>query len=346
MKRNMLTEKVSKKITSSSISDDLSINSEKSYKTPDVICNRNICEIKENYLSRQDKGETYRFLNTELDPAEDKYFKYFQKFPEMVSKNGIDDQKEFFFSFDKSKNYFLNFNKQKDFEQEIDEKMKNTNSLVIKKEENEPTTKNSEINKKIEDQYNINHEKVVENKNKFFEDKKKIKNIKSEKIQKKITKKKIFYSKKKTPEKIQETIWDFSKKKEILKEEEISFKSEDDFDSGDDNSIKLESFENNDLKNLKFNFCCEKKKEKNQKNHSEEVFNLVSFIKQKFAIHPKKKRLYICNFCQKKFDEPSSLGGHTSKNHPNQSKEYKYRKLSFQNRAIERKRIDFYNNLE
>ena len=60
----------------------------------------------------------------------------------------------------------------------------------------------------------------------------------------------------------------------------------------------------------------------------------------------KKKKFFKCKFCEMKFFKASAVGGHTSKHHPNLSNDYKYRKLSIQNRKIERKRIQYFNSLK
>ena len=34
------------------------------------------------------------------------------------------------------------------------------------------------------------------------------------------------------------------------------------------------------------------------------------------------QRIYKCSYCEKTFDKAAALGGHTSKNHPQKSKNY------------------------
>ena len=50
---------------------------------------------------------------------------------------------------------------------------------------------------------------------------------------------------------------------------------------------------------------------------------------------------FICRFCGKAFDKPSSLGGHTAKTHNGLSLKYKNRVEAAKNRKAERSRTKF-----
>ena len=122
------------------------------------------------------------------------------------------------------------------------------------------------------------------------------------------------------------------------------FESEKDFDSGEEDCYpKLKSVKIIKkflfIKKTKNKFCKISKRKQN-------LINLGDFIKNKFLENFEKGRVYLCNFCNEKFNKPSSLGGHTAKLHPNLSKEYKYRLMSLKNRVVERKRIKYFRKLD
>lgn len=115
----------------------------------------------------------------------------------------------------------------------------------------------------------------------------------------------------------------------------------------------FESSEENCYPKLKFvkvfkncHFITKKKKITKIKKKKNSQINLSQFIQKRVFDHFSKGRLYFCSFCDEKFDRPSSLGGHTSKNHPNLSKDYKYRQMSLKNRSVERKRMDYFHGLD
>jgi hypothetical protein len=54
-----------------------------------------------------------------------------------------------------------------------------------------------------------------------------------------------------------------------------------------------------------------------------------------------KVKVFVCRFCGKTFDKPSSLGGHTAKKHNGLSKKYKKRVNAARNRRTERDRNNF-----
>lgn len=54
-----------------------------------------------------------------------------------------------------------------------------------------------------------------------------------------------------------------------------------------------------------------------------------------------KLKVFVCRFCGKTFDKPSSLGGHTAKKHNGLSKKYKGRLDAAKNRRTERDRNAF-----
>lgn len=54
---------------------------------------------------------------------------------------------------------------------------------------------------------------------------------------------------------------------------------------------------------------------------------------------------YKCHYCPKEFPKKAALGGHTAKNHPQQSGSYFLRQQSLNNRKLERERSNFFNSL-
>ena len=74
------------------------------------------------------------------------------------------------------------------------------------------------------------------------------------------------------------------------------------------------------------------------------VINLVEFLKQKIGLKKDGKK-YKCIHCDKAFDKAAALGGHTSKNHPSKSKNYKKRIFSCNVRRVERTRSNFLKTL-
>lgn len=54
---------------------------------------------------------------------------------------------------------------------------------------------------------------------------------------------------------------------------------------------------------------------------------------------------YKCIHCERTFDKAAALGGHTSKNHPSKSRNYKKRIFSSNVRKVERNRSNFLKQL-
>jgi hypothetical protein len=128
-------------------------------------------------------------------------------------------------------------------------------------------------------------------------------------------------------------------KKNQKKQQSSELKNLEDFESEEEsnlNDINIEEFEI-----LNFVFCEERKINKRSKKDG--VINLYHFIHENDANSKTKGRVYVCKFCNKKFHLFSALGGHISKNHPKQSKDYHYRKMSENNKIVERRRNNFWN---
>jgi hypothetical protein len=68
---------------------------------------------------------------------------------------------------------------------------------------------------------------------------------------------------------------------------------------------------------------------------------IKSIDEVKCKMHP---RQFICRFCGRAFDKPSSLGGHTAKSHFGLSTKFKKRVIASNNRRTERDRIQFMKN--
>lgn len=62
--------------------------------------------------------------------------------------------------------------------------------------------------------------------------------------------------------------------------------------------------------------------------------NLLQFMEQKIGLKSDGKK-YKCIHCDKTFDRAAALGGHTSKNHPSKSRNYKKRIFSSNVRKVE-----------
>ena len=69
------------------------------------------------------------------------------------------------------------------------------------------------------------------------------------------------------------------------------------------------------------------------------LMNMINEIDEKV------KKEYKCQFCDQIFNKNSALGGHISKNHSNQSINFKKRQESLRNRKIERERNQFFKNI-
>lgn len=70
-----------------------------------------------------------------------------------------------------------------------------------------------------------------------------------------------------------------------------------------------------------------------------DIGKLIKTIESEHAKNKIKK--FVCRFCGKAFDKPSSLGGHTAKTHNGLSLKYKNRLTAAKNRKTERNRIQF-----
>lgn len=93
--------------------------------------------------------------------------------------------------------------------------------------------------------------------------------------------------------------------------------------------FSFENFKNLDRENIDFENDIIDFKMFIKKNHSNKSF----------------EKSFICEHCNKRFTQPSALGGHTAKNHPNSSSEYKKRKNIILERKIETKRKEFYRKV-
>ena len=70
--------------------------------------------------------------------------------------------------------------------------------------------------------------------------------------------------------------------------------------------------------------------------------NTIQIIKTKNLLEIKKNnhyKVYICEICNKSFSNGQGLGGHMSRNHPNQSEKYKEKLLIRKKRINDRKRL-------
>lgn len=77
----------------------------------------------------------------------------------------------------------------------------------------------------------------------------------------------------------------------------------------------------------------------NSQSFKLDIGKLIKAIESEQAKNKIKK--FVCRFCGKAFDKPSSLGGHTAKTHNGLSLKYKNRLTAAKNRKTERTRIQF-----
>ncbi len=75
------------------------------------------------------------------------------------------------------------------------------------------------------------------------------------------------------------------------------------------------------------------------------TLKLFEFIKKRTKLLSSKPFEFKCKICNVVYDNHSALGGHTSKNHPSESKDYSIRTKSLMFRKVERERNKFYKNL-
>jgi hypothetical protein len=79
--------------------------------------------------------------------------------------------------------------------------------------------------------------------------------------------------------------------------------------------------------------------EEREKTYRLDIGKLIRAIEQE---HEKSKvKKFVCRFCGKAFEKPSSLGGHTAKTHNGLSLKYKNRLTAAKNRKTERNRIQY-----
>lgn len=75
------------------------------------------------------------------------------------------------------------------------------------------------------------------------------------------------------------------------------------------------------------------------------LFHRLHLSKLLKAIEDEENRInvkaFICRFCGKSFEKPSSLGGHTAKKHNGLSQKYKKRLDAAKHRKTERDRNNF-----
>lgn len=79
--------------------------------------------------------------------------------------------------------------------------------------------------------------------------------------------------------------------------------------------------------------------EERNRSYRLDIGKLICAIESEQAKNKIKK--FVCRFCGKAFDKPSSLGGHTAKTHNGLSLKYKNRLTAAKNRKTERNRIQF-----
>jgi hypothetical protein len=79
--------------------------------------------------------------------------------------------------------------------------------------------------------------------------------------------------------------------------------------------------------------------EERTRSYRLDIGKLIRAIESEQAKNKIKK--FVCRFCGKAFDKPSSLGGHTAKTHNGLSLKYKNRLTAAKNRKTERNRIQF-----
>ena len=78
---------------------------------------------------------------------------------------------------------------------------------------------------------------------------------------------------------------------------------------------------------------------------SKKLFDLMKFVKNR-ETETREVKTYACKYCPKVFVKRAALGGHTAKNHPQQSDSYRIRQESLKNRKIERERFDYFKAIE
>ena len=140
---------------------------------------------------------------------------------------------------------------------------------------------------------------------------------------------------KKVPEKEQE-----------IKEDSLVFMNEHAHIFESDSEEQQIALERNDIENLFLvvfsnNNGMAKSTDFEERNKSFrlDIGKLIKAIESEQAKNKIKK--FVCRFCGKAFDKPSSLGGHTAKTHNGLSLKYKNRLTAAKNRKTERSRIQF-----
>lgn len=98
------------------------------------------------------------------------------------------------------------------------------------------------------------------------------------------------------------------------------------------------------LKKRDILFVGVKKEEREDlRRKTEKTLDLLDFV-QRRDDKTRLQKKYECRYCPKVYSKRAALGGHTAKNHPHLSDNYKLRQISMNNRKIERERFNFYKN--
>lgn len=120
----------------------------------------------------------------------------------------------------------------------------------------------------------------------------------------------------------------------------------DHFDSGNEDSYLHEEIDTDSRPYLYFmNKSLFNREDGAIRESSENILHLHPFIKSSVEVE-KDNRVYTCKFCGNVFTKRAALGGHMSKNHPNQSEDYKKRIESALIRKIERDRVDYLRTIK
>lgn len=117
----------------------------------------------------------------------------------------------------------------------------------------------------------------------------------------------------------------------------------DDFESDSENSKLIYSSQSPNKQPVLFlKLAHAKTSDLNSIPHN--TFDLVDFI-QRRDDKTRLNKTYECKYCNKLYSKRAALGGHTAKNHPHLSDNYKLRQISMKSRKIERERFNFYKDI-